>query len=104
MCIRDRVKEEQPCYDKEKSFFDNISCEAHEQTEGKAMPKHRNERYLNAITFGSVPFRNYGGRRNGAVGSGGQNQAVHFASRQAARSHDIDVKSLNAVAIGHAIA
>ncbi|KAL1285780.1 Protein LSM14 [Trichinella pseudospiralis] len=67
--VDEQVKEEQPCYDKEKSFFDNISCEAHEQTEGKAMPKHRNERYLNAITFGSVPFRNYGGRRNGAVGS-----------------------------------
>ncbi|KRZ84248.1 Protein LSM14 -like protein A [Trichinella sp. T8] len=81
--VDEEVKEEQPCYDKEKSFFDNISCEAHEQTEGKPVPKHRNERYLNAITFGSVPFRNYGGRRNGP---GGQNQAVHFASRQAARS------------------
>ncbi|OUC40268.1 FFD and TFG box motif protein [Trichinella nativa] len=81
--VDEEVKEEQPCYDKEKSFFDNISCEAHEQTEGKPVQKHRNERYLNAITFGSVPFRNYGGRRNGP---GGQNQAVHFASRQAARS------------------
>ncbi|XP_046550531.1 protein LSM14 homolog A-like isoform X1 [Haliotis rubra] len=51
-------------YDKTKSFFDNISCEATERAKGNARMSWREERKLNAETFGvSENFRrNWRGR------------------------------------------
>lgn len=41
------------CYDKAKSFFDNISCEAIERAKGKQQRTDwRQERKLNTETFG----------------------------------------------------
>lgn len=40
-------------YDKSKSFFDNISCEANERSKGKNnRPDWRQERKINTETFG----------------------------------------------------
>ena len=40
-------------YDKNKSFFDNISCEASERSKGKQnRPDWRQERKINSETFG----------------------------------------------------
>lgn len=40
-------------YDKTKSFFDNISCEASERSKGKPnRPDWRQERKINSETFG----------------------------------------------------
>lgn len=45
--------EEAPAYDKSKSFFDNISCEAVERSKGKPQrPDWRQERKINSETFG----------------------------------------------------
>jgi len=59
-------------YDRSKSFFDNISCEASERSQGKVnKPDWRKERQLNAETFGiSVNYRRggYRGRSYGANG------------------------------------
>ncbi|KFD56571.1 hypothetical protein M514_02675 [Trichuris suis] len=52
-----------PCfYDKEKSFFDNISCDGSETT-GTNRMNYKTERELNHITFGIPAGRSYGGRR-----------------------------------------
>jgi protein LSM14 len=72
------------CYDKAKSFFDTISCEALERAEGNAgRPNWRKERELNQETFGQSAVRNYqyrrgqprgagaGGYRRGGYGGGG---------------------------------
>jgi len=73
------------CYDKAKSFFDTISCEALERAEGSAgRPNWRKERELNQETFGQSAVRNYqyrrgqprgagigGGYRRGGYGAGG---------------------------------
>lgn len=41
------------CYDKKKSFFDNISCEAVERSKGKMQRTDwRQERKINSETFG----------------------------------------------------
>lgn len=56
-------------YDKTKSFFDNISCEASERSQGKVnKPDWRKERQLNSETFGvSANYRRggYRGYRRG---------------------------------------
>lgn len=55
-------------YDKTKSFFDTISCEASERSSGKVgKPDWRKERQLNAETFGvSANYRRGGGYRGRA--------------------------------------
>lgn len=45
--------EEDPYYNKTKSFFDNISCEATERLKGGNRPSWREERALNSETFGA---------------------------------------------------
>jgi len=60
------------CYDKAKSFFDSISCEAVERSKGNMQRTDwRQERKLNAETFG-VPFnpRRGGYNRGGGGGRG----------------------------------
>lgn len=59
-------------YNKSKSFFDHISCEALERMEGSGnRPNWRRERELNQETFGQSGFRNYRYKRGG-VGRGGR--------------------------------
>jgi len=59
------------CYDKAKSFFDTISCEALERAEGNAgRPNWRKERELNQETFGQSAVRNYQYRRGQPRGAG----------------------------------
>ena len=51
-----------PAYDKTKSFFDNISCEAMERSKGRPnRPDWKAEKQLNKETFGATGFnrRNY---------------------------------------------
>jgi protein LSM14 len=64
---------EEPAYDKQKSFFDAISCEALERSKGtNPRPDRRHERKLNEETFGvSGNFRNF--RRGGYGGGRGYN-------------------------------
>ena len=70
-----RVGEEgdgEPFYDKAKSFFDNISCEALERSKGNlGRPDWKAEKKLNRETFGAAG--NFGGGRNnrGYYGRGG---------------------------------
>lgn len=54
-------------YDKTKSFFDNISCEASDRSKGITnRPNWREERRLNTETFGTSGYRRYrGGRGRG---------------------------------------
>lgn len=63
-----------PCYDKAKSFFDNISCEAMERSKGRPnRPDWKAEKKLNRETFGTTGFnrRNYNqGYRGGRGGYG----------------------------------
>merc|ERR1719184_117757 len=63
-----------PCYDKAKSFFDNISCEAIERSKGQRSnrPDWKAEKKLNRETFGTTGFnrRNY---NQGYRGRGGGN-------------------------------
>ena len=55
----------EPCYDKKKSFFDSISCEALERSKGKnTRPDWRAEKKLNKETFG-VAGPGGGGYRGG---------------------------------------
>ncbi|XP_023338009.1 protein LSM14 homolog B isoform X2 [Eurytemora carolleeae] len=61
-------------YDKKKSFFDNISCEALERSKGKMMRNDwRAEKKMNKETFGVAGNRryNYAGARGGFVQRGG---------------------------------
>ncbi|XP_014235495.1 protein LSM14 homolog B isoform X2 [Trichogramma pretiosum] len=59
--------EESVCYDKTKSFFDNISCEAVERSKGRSQRTDwRTERKLNSETFGvSLTRRPPGSYRGG---------------------------------------
>ncbi|XP_061162612.1 protein LSM14 homolog B-like isoform X4 [Saccostrea echinata] len=64
-------EEDEMYYDKNKSFFDNISCEATERAKGKSTrPSWREERKLNVETFGMSdnPRRNFRGRGRGYYG------------------------------------
>ncbi|XP_039285307.1 protein LSM14 homolog B [Nilaparvata lugens] len=68
-------------YDKAKSFFDNISCEAVERSKGRSQRTDwRTERKLNSETFGVASARrgNFRGR-GGYYGGGGRggNQGYH---------------------------
>lgn len=60
-------------YDKAKSFFDNISCEATEREKGhRERPNWREERKTNTETFGAAAAMRRGGRgRGGFRGRGG---------------------------------
>lgn len=60
-------------YDKSKSFFDNISCEASDRVQGKmGKPDWRKERQTNAETFGiSANYRSRGGYRGRSYGANG---------------------------------
>jgi protein LSM14 len=60
-----------PFYDKNKSFFDAISCEALERAEGKNTRLNwRRERELNTETFGQAALRNYQFRRGSGMRGG----------------------------------
>ncbi|KAI9565459.1 hypothetical protein GHT06_009251 [Daphnia sinensis] len=59
------------CYDKTRSFFDSISCEAVERSKGNTQRTDwRQERKLNAETFG-LPFNQRRGGFNRGSGGGG---------------------------------
>lgn len=59
-------------YDKTKSFFDNISCEASERSQGKVnKPDWRKERQMNAETFGVSANYRRGGYRGRVYGANG---------------------------------
>jgi len=62
------------CYDKTRSFFDSISCEAVERSKGNMQRTDwRHERKLNAETFGMSFNQRRGGYNNrGGGGSGGR--------------------------------
>lgn len=64
-------EEDEQFYDKAKSFFDNISCEATERAKGKpTRTSWKEERKLNAETFGvsELNRRNFRGGRGGYRG------------------------------------
>jgi len=68
--IPDEDEEEEVYYDKQKSFFDSISCEALERSKGKMVRNDwRAEKRLNKETFGVAGNKRYGyggrGRRRG---------------------------------------
>jgi len=64
-------EEEEIFYDKSKSFFDNISCEATERAKGKdTRPNWREERKINAETFGISSTYRRGGYRGRGRGYG----------------------------------
>lgn len=76
-------EEDDECfYDKSKSFFDNISCEASDRAKGKqSRPSWKEERKLNAETFGtSDPRRGYRGR-GGFRGNRGYNNYNGYRGR-----------------------
>jgi len=94
-----------PAYDKTKSFFDNISCEAMERSKGRPnRPDWKAEKQLNRETFGATGFnrRNYnqgyrgrgggnyyGGYRNYSQGGGyGQNQGGYNSSQRGGGYHN----------------
>merc|ERR1719168_107498 len=69
--IQDGDEEEEVFYDKQKSFFDNISCEALERSKGKMVRNDwKAEKKLNKETFGVA-----GNRRYGFGGRGGYHQS-----------------------------
>lgn len=77
-----------PCYNKEKSFFDQISCESLERERGNVQRVDwKLERKLNRETFGVVaPMRrNNGFRPNNRYSSGGNN-GTRFRTFQNYRS------------------
>ncbi|XP_015587646.1 protein LSM14 homolog B isoform X1 [Cephus cinctus] len=57
-------------YDKSKSFFDNISCEAVERSKGSQRTDWRTERKLNSETFGVASTRRGGFRGRGYYNRG----------------------------------
>ena len=73
-------EEEEVFYDKQKSFFDSISCEALERSKGKMVRNDwRAEKRLNKETFGVAGNRRYGyggrgGYYNNRGGRGFNNQ------------------------------
>jgi protein LSM14 len=72
--IQEGEEDDEIYYDKKKSFFDNISCEALERSKGKMMRNDwRAEKKMNKETFGVAGNRryNYAGARGGFVNRGG---------------------------------
>merc|ERR1719393_672278 len=60
-------------YDKQKSFFDNISCEALERSKGKMVRNDwKAEKKLNKETFGVAGNQRYGFGRGGYQNRGGR--------------------------------
>merc|ERR1719167_875910 len=74
-----------PAYDKTKSFFDNISCEAMERSKGRPnRPDWKAEKQLNKETFGATGFnrRNYNqGGYNNQRGGGWNNHRGGYHNR-----------------------
>jgi len=72
-CVEDD-EEEEVFYDKQKSFFDSISCEALERSKGKMVRNDwRAEKRLNKETFGVAGNKRYGyGGRGGYYNRGGR--------------------------------
>ena len=70
----DEDEEEEVYYDKQKSFFDSISCEALERSKGKMVRNDwRAEKRLNKETFGVAGNKRYGyGGRGGYYNRGGR--------------------------------
>uniref|UniRef100_A0A0P4VXH5 FFD box profile domain-containing protein n=1 Tax=Scylla olivacea TaxID=85551 RepID=A0A0P4VXH5_SCYOL len=68
------------CYDKTKSFFDSISCEAIERSKGKSQrPDWRLERKINVETFGvSSARRGYYPRGRGGYYRGGYYRTYNY--------------------------
>ena len=79
--IQDVDEEEEVFYDKQKSFFDNISCEALERSKGKMVRNDwKAEKKLNKETFGVAGNRRYGfGGRGGYHQSRGGRGGYHQA-------------------------
>lgn len=70
----EQEEEEVICYDKAKSFFDTISCEAVERAKGKQQRTDwRQERKLNTETFGVGSTRRGGYNRRGGYYNRGPN-------------------------------
>merc|ERR1719461_2833384 len=69
-------------YDKQKSFFDNISCEALERSKGKMVRNDwKAEKKLNKETFGVAGNRRYGFGRGGYQNRGGRGGGGYYQSR-----------------------
>jgi len=78
------VEEVDPCYDRAKSFFDSISCEAIERSKGKSQrPDWRLERKINVETFGvSSARRGYYPRGRGGYYRGGYYRNYNYNYNQ----------------------
>lgn len=68
-------------YDKTKSFFDNISCEAQTDRKGKPRVDWRQERKLNSETFGVSSTRRGGMGYRGRGGHNNYNNAGGYFHR-----------------------
>lgn len=75
-------EDEEIFYDKQKSFFDNISCEALERSKGKMVRNDwKAEKKLNKETFGVAGNRRYGFGRGGYQSRGGRGGGGYYQSR-----------------------
>ncbi|KAI8340613.1 Scd6-like Sm domain-containing protein [Chlamydoabsidia padenii] len=82
-------------YDKDKSFFDNISCDAKERTDTivnnrNHRTKHKDEKQLNLETFGRAYIhpRRKQGRRGGRTNSTRHNNGKRQQNRQRGDNND----------------
>nr|CAD7427493.1 unnamed protein product [Timema monikensis] len=79
--VGENEHEEEPqaiYYDKSKSFFDNISCEAVERSKGRSQRTDwRTERKLNSETFGVASARRGGYRGRGYYGNRGMSGGMY---------------------------
>ncbi|XP_023711111.1 protein LSM14 homolog A isoform X3 [Cryptotermes secundus] len=74
----EQEEEPQIFYDKKKSFFDNISCEAVERSKGRSQRTDwRTERKLNSETFGVASARRGGYRGRGYYGNRGMGGGMY---------------------------
>ncbi|XP_034943631.1 protein LSM14 homolog A isoform X2 [Chelonus insularis] len=74
-------------YDKTKSFFDNISCEAVERSKGSQRTDWRTERKLNSETFGVASTRRGGFRVRGYYNRMGGYRGNNVGSAQMSSSN-----------------
>ncbi|XP_064639989.1 protein LSM14 homolog car-1-like isoform X2 [Lineus longissimus] len=80
----DEEEEEPVCYNKTKSFFDSISCEATERAKGvHTRPNWREERKINSETFGVNSTKEFNRHRfsRGGRGRGGYQQGYRGRGR-----------------------
>jgi len=79
-------------YDKTKSFFDNISCEAADRSKGKNRTDWRQERKLNSETFGIPTTRrgNYRGRTGGYYNRNSYNRGYRGGNYRGRNSNNIN--------------